>query len=489
MTTATHTTAFILNGRAIEVAAPGGRRLLDVLRLDLGLTGTKEGCSEGECGACSVLVDGVVVDACLVPLCQVAGRTVRTVEGLATDGMLDPLQAALLETGGVQCGLCIPGVLMAGRAFLDEADGAVARDETAIREAIAGNLCRCTGYARLVDAVRLAAEGGVGPVAVPDGAATPWDPPVAAVPAGAWSAGTLGDGAGGSVAGAAGTEATDPDAVCPTSFHEALALLATGVVRPVAGGTDVLAERASGARRAGGTRAYLDLSRLPELHGIHLDDGALVLGAATTFAELRRSALVLAEAPVLAEMAAQVGAAQVQSRGTLGGNLATASPAGDSLPVLLALDADIVLRGLLGERTVPAWAFFPAYRQTAMEPGELIVRIRIPRVAGRTAVFRKVGRRRAQAISVVSLAVAWRTEGRTWRDVRIAAGSVAPVPMRAPETEGVLEGMEPGPEVAARAGAALVREISPIDDVRSTADYRRAVARRILARIVTEAAG
>ncbi len=361
----------------------------------------------------------------------------------------------------------------------------MARDEAAIREAIAGNLCRCTGYARLVDAVRLAAEGDVEARAVPDDAATPWDPPVATGPGGSWSAG---DAAGRAVADPGAAGSVDPDAVSPTSLAEALALLATNAVRPVAGGTDVLAERASGARGAARTRAYLDLSRLDELRGIHLDDDALVLGAATTFVELRRSPLVLAEAPVLAEMAAQVGAAQVQSRGTLGGNLATASPAGDSLPVLLALDADIVLRGLLGERTVPAWAFFPAYRQTAMEPGELIVRVRIPRVEGRIAVFRKVGRRRAQAISVVSLAVAWRTEGRTWRDVRIAAGSVAPVPMRAPETEGVLEGMEPGPEVAARAGAALVAEISPIDDVRSTADYRRAVARRILARIVTEAA-
>ncbi len=153
---------FTVNGRPVEVAVPGGRRLLDVLRLDLGLTGSKEGCGEGECGACSVLLDGEVVDSCLVPVCQVEGREVRTVEGLAIDGALDPLQAAILETGGVQCGICTPGMLMAARAFLDSAgarDAADPPDDMAIRGAIAGNLCRCTGYGRIVEAIRLAAVG------------------------------------------------------------------------------------------------------------------------------------------------------------------------------------------------------------------------------------------------------------------------------------------------------------------------------------------
>ena len=148
---------FTVNGQPVEVAAPGGRRLLDVLRLDLGLTGAKEGCGEGECGACSVLIDGEVVDSCLVPVCQVEGRAVRTVEGLATDGRLDPLQAAFVETGGVQCGICTPGMLMAGRAFLDSAVPGAAPTDAAIREAISGNLCRCTGYGRIVEAIRLAA--------------------------------------------------------------------------------------------------------------------------------------------------------------------------------------------------------------------------------------------------------------------------------------------------------------------------------------------
>jgi carbon-monoxide dehydrogenase small subunit len=146
----------VVNGSAVEVAAPGMRRLLDVLREDLGLTGTKEGCGEGECGACTVLLDGLPVDSCLVPICQAEGAHVRTVEGLApAPAALDALQQAFLEAGGAQCGICTPGMLMAGEAFL--ASGATPTD-AAIREAIAGNLCRCTGYTKIVDAIRLAAE-------------------------------------------------------------------------------------------------------------------------------------------------------------------------------------------------------------------------------------------------------------------------------------------------------------------------------------------
>jgi len=152
--------SFTVNGEPVEVEATGMRRLLDVLREDLALTGTKEGCGEGECGACSVLIDGAVVDACLVPVSQVRDASVQTVESLATDGNLDVLQQAFLETGGAQCGICTPGMLMAGCAFL--ASGAEASDEN-IREAIAGNLCRCTGYSKIIDAIALAAERGLHP--------------------------------------------------------------------------------------------------------------------------------------------------------------------------------------------------------------------------------------------------------------------------------------------------------------------------------------
>ena len=188
-------------------------------------------------------------------------------------------------------------------------------------------------------------------------------------------------------------------------------------------------------------------------------------------------------------MAAEVGAAQIQNRGTLGGNIATASPAGDSLPVLLALDAEIVVGSARGERTIPAEAFFPAYRRTALQPDELLLRIRVPLRPDRTVAFRKVGTRRAQAISVVVIAVAWGVEDGRWRDVRVALGSVAPTPIRARATEKALEGADPTAAIAAAAAATLEAEITPIDDVRSSAEYRRAVAGRILRRMIRDAGG
>jgi len=147
------TLRFQINGTNRDVDAPPMKRLLDVLREDLRLTGTKEGCGEGECGACSVIVDGEVINSCLVPVCQVNGSTILTVEGLARDGRLDPLQQAFLECGGAQCGICTPGMLIAARALLDE-NSDPSRDE--IKEAIAGNLCRCTGYVKIIDAIEQA---------------------------------------------------------------------------------------------------------------------------------------------------------------------------------------------------------------------------------------------------------------------------------------------------------------------------------------------
>lgn len=147
--------SFGVNGTARDVEVQPMKRLLDVLREDLLLTGTKEGCGEGECGACSVIVDGEVINSCLVPVCQVQGGAILTVEGLARDGRLDPLQQAFLECGGAQCGICTPGMLIAARALLD-ANAQPTRDE--IKEGIAGNLCRCTGYTKIIDAIEQAAE-------------------------------------------------------------------------------------------------------------------------------------------------------------------------------------------------------------------------------------------------------------------------------------------------------------------------------------------
>lgn len=148
---------FQINGVDREIDKPPMKRLLDVLREDLHLTGAKEGCGEGECGACSVIVDGVVVNSCLAPICQLHGAEILTVEGLSRDGRLDPLQQAFLECGAAQCGICTPGMLISARSLLD-ANPHPTRDE--IKEAIAGNLCRCTGYIKIIDAIERAAETG-----------------------------------------------------------------------------------------------------------------------------------------------------------------------------------------------------------------------------------------------------------------------------------------------------------------------------------------
>ncbi len=236
----------------------------------------------------------------------------------------------------------------------------------------------------------------------------------------------------------------------------------------------------------------IDLWRLDALRGIAVEGDTVSLGALTTYTEIRRSVVCREHLPVLVEAAATIGAAQIQNRGTLGGNIANASPAGDTLPVLLAADASFVIGSVRGERTVRASEFWTAYRTTALAPDELLLRIRVPLLAGRELRFRKIGTRRAQSISKVVVALGWRDRGgpsSPWTDVRLALGSVAATPIRALATEGVLEGHPPTPETADRAAEVLAGELHPIDDVRSTAEYRRVVAARVLHRLIREAGG
>jgi CO/xanthine dehydrogenase FAD-binding subunit len=280
----------------------------------------------------------------------------------------------------------------------------------------------------------------------------------------------------------------EPPIETPRTLFEAYERLAAAVVRPIAGGTDVMV--AITGELGPIPERMLDLSRLEELRGISLEQGALILGARTTYTEIRRSTVCHEHLPALVDAAATIGAAQIQNRGTLGGNIANASPAGDTLPVLLAADAVLLVGGQRGEREVPISTFFVDYRKTALAPDELILQVRIPLQAGRALRFRKVGTRRAQAISKVVMALAWQDLGTAgWKDVRVALGSVAATPIRAAATEAVLEGARPTPEVADRAAEALAGELEPIDDVRSTADYRRIVAARILHRLLRDAEG
>lgn len=286
--------------------------------------------------------------------------------------------------------------------------------------------------------------------------------------------------------------AVEPPSESPTRLEVALALLADTdgpPWRPLAGGTDLMVQMTGEIGEP--PERILDIWGLDELRGIDLEDGALRIGALTTYTEIRRSPLVAEHAPALADAAATIGAAQIQNRGTIGGNVINASPAGDTLPVLLALGARLVLASAAGERTVGADDFWPSYRQTARRPDELLVRVHVPLVADRQVRFRKVGTRRAQAISKVVLALAWRARSSAapWSDVRVALGSIAATPVRAGGTEAVLDGALPTRETADAAVVALTGEIHPIDDVRSTADYRRAVAGRVLHRLIRDAGG
>ncbi len=268
----------------------------------------------------------------------------------------------------------------------------------------------------------------------------------------------------------------------PTSLEDAVRLLGDPGLSAVAvaGCTDLLVvDHATGRTHA----AVVDLLRLPELRSIRLEGAGLSLGATCTFTDLRRDPLIARHVPVIAEMAATIGGWQIQNRATLGGNLANASPAGDSLPLLLALDAEIELLGTGGARKLPYDTFHLGYRKTALRPGEIITRVHVPIPAEGTRIFfRKVGTRAAQAISKVVVAFAARHEGDRCVQVRLAAGSVGPVPLRMRGAERVAEGVALSPALADAIAEAARADVSPIDDGRSTAKYRSHVLGNLVRR-------
>ena len=255
-----------------------------------------------------------------------------------------------------------------------------------------------------------------------------------------------------------------------TSLDEALTILRDEPRTPVAGATDVYVALNFGTLAP---RRFLDIWGLDELRAISLRGDALVIGALATYTALIRSPLVNERLPMLVEASRLVGGVQIQNRGTVGGNLANASPAGDSLPVLAAAEATVIVRSLGGERRVPVDAFFTGYRATVLGPDELIVAVEVPAVRG-AQWFRKVGTRAAQAISKVVMAAVRAPEG----EPRIALGSVAPTVVRATRTEAALA----GGATLEQAQQILAQEIAPIDDIRSTAEYRRRVAVNLLGR-------
>jgi xanthine dehydrogenase small subunit len=439
--------ALTLNRRPVRLRARSDQRLLDVLRDDLRLTGAKEGCGKGECGACTVLVDGQAVDSCLMMAYQADGTTVETIEGLIDEGRLHPLQEAFIDKGGVQCGICIPGMVLAAKALLDRDPAA---DSDAIRHGLAGNLCRCTGYTKIFAAVVQAATS-------PRRRREPAPPP----------------------------SGTAPRSFRPRTLEEAIEMLAQrpDEIRAIAGGTDILIEAKDGKVARG---VLFDVTGVEELHGIEERGDDLWIGAATTHTEMMASAAVAHFAPALPAACAVVGGPQIRNRGTLGGNLANASPAADTVPPLYAADAVVELVSVSSRRDVPIDRFFTGPRRSVLARDELILGVRIPRRTGVRGAFLRLGQRQAQAISKVSVAVgiAFRDGRPEW--VRVALGSVAPTVVRAPRAEQVL--LAGGPDALRQAREIVMEEIAPIDDLRSTREYRRQMAGILLERAMRKAA-
>jgi xanthine dehydrogenase small subunit len=438
--------ALSINRKALRRQVRTDQRLLDLLRDDLRLTGAKEGCGKGECGACTVLVDGRAIDSCLMMAYQADGASVETIEGLA-DPALHPLQDSFIEEGGVQCGICIPGMILAAKALLDERPEAGADD---VREGLAGNLCRCTGYTKILAAV---ARAAVSPrIARPRR--------LALAPAA-------------------------PRYFRPRSLEEALEILAARAddLRPLAGGTDILVRAKDGLADRG---ALFDLTAVPDLKGIEEKDDHLWIGAAATHTEILRSALVARLAPALPAACAVIGGPQIRNRGTLGGNLANASPAADTVPPLYAADAVVELASVSTRREVPISELFLGPRQSVIARDELILGVRVPKRPGVRGAFLRLGQRQAQAISKVSVAVAMTFQDGRPDWVRVALGAVAPTVLRARETEKAL--LAGGWDALQRAKDAVREEVRPIDDLRSTAAYRREMAAVLLERAVRQVA-
>ncbi len=266
----------------------------------------------------------------------------------------------------------------------------------------------------------------------------------------------------------------------PAGLGEALAWMAQepGAWQPFAGGTDLMVLLEAGKLTH---RRFLNIWKLPELRGIAATSEDVTLGALTTYSEIQRHPILAAEFPLLCRAAEETGSVATQNRGTLGGNIANASPAADSPPALLVYDAELELVSATGSRRVPYHGFHTGYKKTLMRPDELIARIRLPRTKhGWAQHYRKIGTRNAQAISKVCFAAAVQLEGGAIRDLRFAFGSVAPTVVRAAAAESVLRGRRLDPAAIAAARAALPRGVAPIDDIRSTARYRLRVAQNIL---------
>jgi xanthine dehydrogenase small subunit len=441
---------------------PVNANALDWLR-SVGLTGSKEGCAEGECGACAMLVLGpdgdgasawVPVNSCLVPVHSLEGQEVVTAEGLGSPEALHPVQARLAEAGGSQCGYCTPGFVCSMAAEFYRADRTPPEErDTGHRErgpngfdlhALSGNLCRCTGYRPIRDAAYALGMPDPGDALAerrsrPAPEAAPADRVV--------------DGA---------------RFVRPAGLDETLRLLRDEPeATVVAGATDWGVEVSLRGRRAA---LAVAIDRIPELRALAVSEDVIEIGAALTLSEIERG--LGGRVPLLAELIPQFASRLIRNSATLGGNLGTASPIGDAAPALLALDARVVLASLDGDREVELADYFTGYRETVRRPDELIRDVRIPLPLASVTAFHKIAKRRFDDISSVAIAFALDLDGGVVTAARIGLGGVAATPLRARATEQRLVG-EPWDIATVRAASAVLgSEGTPMSDHRASADYR-----------------
>ncbi|MGB1740394.1 MAG: xanthine dehydrogenase small subunit [Pseudomonadales bacterium] len=518
----------VVNGAVRTLVGEPEYTLLDALRLDLGLTGTKEGCRSGDCGACTVLIreSGQLpfypVNSCILPVGQLEGQEVLTVEGLAQDGELHPIQGAMVDHHGSQCGFCTPGFVMALAGWLEHQKIKDVEDQPAtqaIQEAIAGNLCRCTGYRPILEAARAALLKplpvlGVGATAGQDALSDPTNRSLAELglernQRGQMNPGeqapqaadleqsseiatasqTLGDSAQDRVA--AFRVGLDPNGGGARAFyapedlaslHLILSALPDAVL--IAGGTDLmLAMTQSG----GALGDVVSLSKVQAIQSIELNEDSGVIGAGATYSDLMDSARIAW--PELHRFLSRLGSPQIRNRGTVGGNLGTASPIGDMLPILLAMDAMVVISSAKGvTRQLSIGDFIRGYRKTALNQSDYIREVRIQGLQDFHRYY-KVSKRQEDDISSVSVAVRVQTQGQCIRDVSVAVGGVADRALRLADIESAFIGKSLT-EASTLDISALVGEvISPISDVRASAAYRTAVTARLIQRAMIEASG
>jgi xanthine dehydrogenase small subunit len=463
---------FLLNGAPRRLSAvPGTTTVLDYLRETERLCGTKEGCAEGDCGACTVVVGEAMeggirwraVNGCIAFLPQLDGKAVLTVEGLAERGTdLHPVQAAMVENDASQCGFCTPGFVMALFAFQH---GGEAGEEGTVHEALAGNLCRCTGYRPIVAAARSIAGA-------PDRFAEA-------------DAGTLAALARLREEGDIMLASREGGArfFAPSSLDRLLELRAAHpAAHLLAGGTD-LALLVTKEYRALGD--VILVTRVPELSRILVGSDAITLGAAVTYTD----ALPTLEPhwPSFAALVKRLGSRQIRNLGTIGGNIANASPIGDTPPPLIALGATLRLRSRRGAREMPLEDFFLDYRKTALAADEIVESVRIP-LPREDEVFRtyKVAKRWDQDISAVCGACRLTLRDGRVADARIVYGGMAATPRRAAACERALIGAPWSEATVARAISALAEDFTPIGDWRASADYRSTVAGNLLHRFWLE---